>query len=108
MVGSSRSNEGEVEVYRDNSWKKVCKDHWTLTEANVVCHELGYLNAVSFKGTNSEYTSTAYPFLNLRIKCTGGEKKLSQCFHEEKDRHFCTDGAVKVRCEGKEGGKAPS
>jgi hypothetical protein len=104
LIGSLHTNEGELEVYRNNSWRKVCRKHWTLTEANVVCHELGYLKAVHSNGLIGNHSNTTYPYLRVRIKCTGGEKKLSKCIHEEENEEFCNDGAVEVRCEGNEGG----
>ncbi len=85
----------------------MCRDHWTLTEANVVCHELGYLKAVHFDGLIVKHSNTTYPYLRMRIKCTGRENKLSECTHEPKNKMFCNDGAVEVRCEGNEGGITP-
>ncbi len=33
---------GLVEVFNGVQWGYVCADHWTKTEADVVCSQLGY------------------------------------------------------------------
>lgn len=101
-------NEGRLEVYYNNSWKKVCKKNWTLVEANVVCIELGYLKAVQHKGLTGNSPSTNFAYLRKKIRCTGREKKFSDCIYEENYKEFCNDGAVEVKCDGKEGGKTVS
>ncbi|XP_028405291.1 scavenger receptor cysteine-rich type 1 protein M130-like [Dendronephthya gigantea] len=102
IVDSMHTNEGRLEVYYNNSWKKVCRKNWTLVEANVVCKELGYLNAVH-KGLTGSLPSTNNAYLRNRIGCTGKEERFSDCVHEENDEVFCNDGPVEVKCDGKEG-----
>ena len=92
-------------MYHNNSWQNVCKRNWTITEASVVCHELGYTKALSLNGLMESKSNVTYAYTRLRFKCTGTENKLSECIHEQDNKEFCEDGAVKVRCEGKEGGK---
>ena len=43
LVGSSRANQGRVELCINGRWVTVCDDHWTAVEAGVVCKSLGYL-----------------------------------------------------------------
>lgn len=105
LAGSVNDNEGKLEIYHNNSWKKVCTKHWTLTEANVVCRELRYSKAVDFKGPLRNYSNKSLDYSRMKINCTGKEKNLHNCFRIEDTKVRCDKGSVHVRCVGNEGGK---
>ena len=46
---SSSYYYGIVRVYYDNGWGNICNDYYyNSTEANVICHQLGYTGASSY------------------------------------------------------------
>ena len=46
---SSSYYYGIVRVYYNNEWGNICDDyHYNSTEANVICHQLGYTGASSY------------------------------------------------------------
>jgi len=75
---------GRVEVNISGSWSTVCDDGWSLTEADVVCRQLGYTGATSF--TTGLTTVNMFGVADLdqsivtgNVGCTGHETSLFNC-----------------------------
>ena len=46
LVDGPNTFSGTVLVYRGYGWGRICDDHWTMREANVVCRQLGMGHAL--------------------------------------------------------------
>ena len=42
LVGGSYHWEGRVEIYLSGTWGTITDSDWTNSDAQVVCHKLGY------------------------------------------------------------------
>ncbi len=42
LAGGNVPNEGRIEICINNEWGTVCDDSWGVTDATVVCRQLGY------------------------------------------------------------------
>ena len=43
LVDGGRPHEGRIEVCVNKAWGTVCSNGWGITDAKVVCNQLGYL-----------------------------------------------------------------
>ena len=130
LVGGTSSLEGRVEFCNNNEWGTVCDDLWGVSDATVVCRQLGF----STTGYNiihySEFELPRYYILWLvvfvgavavsgagfgqgtgsiwldNVNCVGTEARLASCpanpIGTHNCRHFEDAG---VRCQP--GGTTP-
>ncbi|XP_054594160.1 lysyl oxidase homolog 2b isoform X2 [Nothobranchius furzeri] len=104
LAGDKRKhNEGRVEVYYNGTWGTVCDDDFNIHAAQVICRELGYLEAVSWVAS-SKYGKGEGPIWFDNLHCTGKEKTLalcpsngigvSDCKHTEDVGVICSDRRI--------------
>ena len=86
MVGGGSSNRGRVEVYHSGEWGTVCDDSWNITDALVVCRQLGYTRAESAKAF---YGQGSGPIHYDDVVCNGSETRLADCSHNGIEVHNC-------------------
>ena len=91
LVGGTSPLEGRVEVYHNGIWGTVCDNGWDLTEATVVCQQLGHFMAISALGEDQHtYGEGSGPIWYDNLDCTGSETNLTQCSHSGIGQHNCS------------------
>lgn len=106
LIGGATEMEGRLQVYLDGKWGTVCDYGWTLTDAALVCHQLGYaLNPKDWRLQRSELPSagTSEDVILSNVRCTEHDIDISRCRAEratEKDfLNSCShEQDVGIRC----------
>ena len=99
LINGPSPREGRVEILYAGVWGAICNDLFNLTEANVVCRQLGYPGAVRVA---SSYGSDSSQIWLDDVQCSGNETSIDQCSHNGfniYDCNFRTD-RVGVECMG--------
>ena len=87
-------------MFYNNEWGTVCDDSWDMSNAAVVCRQLGCGAAVSAPGS-SRFGWGAGPIWLDDVSCTGRETNLSECQAKAWGIHNCHHGEdAGVVCAG--------
>ena len=78
LVGGSHDSEGRVEIFHNGQWGTVCDDHWSLDDAHVVCRELGFSRAITYK-TAAYFGQGTGDIWMSNVACNGKEGRLRDC-----------------------------
>lgn len=88
LSNGRHKGEGRVEVWTDTfGWGTVCDDNFNISEANVVCNQLGYANGTV--GIVGLFGSGVRPILLDDVDCQGNETDLLSCGHRILGSHNC-------------------
>ncbi|XP_038070240.1 scavenger receptor cysteine-rich domain superfamily protein-like isoform X2 [Patiria miniata] len=79
LVNGGSPMQGRVEVY-DGRWGPVCDSHWDMDDAQVVCRQLGYGDAVNaWKGMDLQGSKWFLGHIVYNVQCLGDENYLQDC-----------------------------
>ena len=76
-------------MYYNGVWGTICDDEWSLSEARVVCNQLGFERAIKAVH-ESVFAETTTPILMDQVVCTGEEGYLSSCSFDGWGVHDCS------------------
>ncbi|XP_074427302.1 scavenger receptor cysteine-rich type 1 protein M130-like, partial [Larus michahellis] len=79
---------GRVEIYYKGSWGSVCDDGWDLSDAAVVCRQLGCGGALEAVGSARFGEGSAQIWLES-VNCSGAEAALWDCPAGSWGQHDC-------------------
>ncbi|XP_043402676.1 scavenger receptor cysteine-rich type 1 protein M130-like [Chelonia mydas] len=101
LVDGGSPCAGRVEVKHQDQWGTVCSDRWDMTDAGVVCKQLGCGAAVSAPG-NAHIGRGSGPIWLKNIACDGTKSALWHCGNEGLGENDCGNGEdAGVTCSGK-------
>uniref|UniRef100_A0A673YH79 Lysyl oxidase homolog n=1 Tax=Salmo trutta TaxID=8032 RepID=A0A673YH79_SALTR len=101
LVGYPRKhNEGRIEVFYKGEWGTICDDDFSLSNANVLCRQLGFVSATGWTHSAKYGKGLGKIWLD-NVQCNGGEKSIelcksrgwgnSDCTHDEDAGVICKD-----------------
>ncbi|XP_051976520.1 deleted in malignant brain tumors 1 protein-like [Xyrauchen texanus] len=78
LVDGYTSCSGRVEVLHNNQWGTICSDSWDMTDAQVLCRELGCGSPVEVK-TDAYFGRGVGKIWMADVKCSGTELSVRSC-----------------------------
>jgi len=78
LVNGIDSCSGRVEVLYNGIWGTVCDDGWGLSDAAVVCREMGCGDVIEAKSAAYFGEGSGHVWFN-NVKCNGTESSLRDC-----------------------------
>ena len=91
LVGSGNyqnSLSGRVEVWSTGGWGTVCDASWDLSDAAVVCHQLGYEHALSAP-RRAAFGAGSGPIWLYGVACSGNESSIFNCTQMGSGVRYC-------------------
>ncbi|KAL1275623.1 hypothetical protein QQF64_035246, partial [Cirrhinus molitorella] len=89
LSGGEGRCSGRLEVYHNAVWGSVCDDQWDISDAQVVCRQLGCGAALRADGNSVFGAGEGVVWLN-RVECRGNEIHLWDCPLSLKNHTDCS------------------
>jgi len=98
---------GRLELFNMGQFSPVCNTGFSSDSAIVACKQMGYDSGSLITPDPEKHITKAIddssPFSASEVKCSGTEKKLSECNIKQSDIKCTHDLDVVLRCEGQRG-----
>ncbi|XP_009467239.1 PREDICTED: scavenger receptor cysteine-rich domain-containing group B protein [Nipponia nippon] len=88
LVSGIDTCQGRVEIFYRGNWGTVCDDDWGLSDASVVCKQVGCGQALDYKSNAYFGYGTGHILLD-NVNCDGSEPFLSACYSLGWGIHNC-------------------
>ncbi|KAI5617930.1 deleted in malignant brain tumors 1 protein-like isoform X2, partial [Silurus asotus] len=89
---------GEVKVYFMEDWRRVLLHSWGLSEASVVCRQLGCGSVLSY---NSSMTKAEHSHMcAVGFSCSGSETHLRNCRRAHQAVNCSSKDLLSITCSG--------
>uniref|UniRef100_A0A8C6ESZ9 SRCR domain-containing protein n=1 Tax=Marmota marmota marmota TaxID=9994 RepID=A0A8C6ESZ9_MARMA len=89
LVDGGSHCAGRVEILQQGSWGSICDDSWDLSDAHVVCRQLGC--GVALEATiSAHFGEGSGPIWLDELNCTGQEAHVWQCPSQGWGQHNCS------------------
>ena len=100
LTNGVTASEGVVEVFYGGVTGLVCGDNWTLTNAHVICRQLGYTGALKITASLKSQSDLEW-FWFGNVDCYGNETRLFDCNSSGLGNANCSSKSVAmVTCDG--------
>ncbi|XP_076860600.1 antigen WC1.1-like [Brachyhypopomus gauderio] len=78
-LSGGRECKGQVEVFFIQDWRRVLLDSWSVSEASVVCRQLGCGSVLNFSSSSPSSPEQHSHMCVTGFNCSGSEAHLGNC-----------------------------